>query len=244
MKERIKPERAFTLVELLVAMAIIGILAGLLLTALSPSKANAKRTACLNNLKQINYGIRMYCDDSGGISPAAKMPSFAYKDLIKSYVGLKGGSSPQDRIFACPADTFHYETTKDGRDFYLTNAAMHESKRYNYTSYWFNGMNFPPRTNAHPALGIAGVKIASIEEPPKTVLVAEAPASYPYSWHQPDAPMQLSPGDIPMFNNAQDVVSFVDGHASYIKMFWDESVRAYSFFYNPPAGYDYKWSGD
>ena len=48
-----------------------------------------------------------------------------------------------------------------------------------------------------------------------------------------------------MFLDAKDVVGFVDGHASYIKMYYAEVPgNLFSVFYDPPAGYDYKWSGD
>ena len=61
--------RGFTLVELLVVIAITGILAGLLLPALSKAKAHARSAACKNHLSQIGRAMAMYVGEFNRYPP-------------------------------------------------------------------------------------------------------------------------------------------------------------------------------
>lgn len=67
--------KAFTLIELLVVIAIIGVLAALILPALSRAKAQSKLTICLNNFRQIGAGFAMYFADYDGKMPADSVPT-------------------------------------------------------------------------------------------------------------------------------------------------------------------------
>lgn len=245
---------AFTLVELLVVLAIIAVLAALLLPVLSATKARAKRTTCLNNLRQISLGLRMYCDDANDASPRPESPMFgtpawnSYRKLTGSYVGVTGQSSPQDKLFACPSDTFYYDVIPNGvgksNGIPFVASSLHDQSNFDFSSYGFNGGRMTIFGTNTPSIG--GRKLSSIKEPAKTVLVAEVPAFCPYSWHQPKPFVSGKP---PFFDNAKAVAGFVDGHVNYLDMYWNTNpIRGGLYLmgmnYDPPAGYAYKWSGD
>ena len=144
-----------------------------------------------------------------------------YKEQVKGELELRNPSSPADKVFACPSDRGYEE----GRPFRL-------SPKFDYGSYVFNGVNLPGLPH------IAGAQVASIREPSRTLLMMEWSAHAPLSWHR----SRTGTRNHPFYNNAENVVGFVDGSVAFIPIYYDGIHPAYTR--DPIPGYRYRYSGE
>jgi type II secretory pathway pseudopilin PulG len=225
---RLRPagRQAFSFPDFLVVLAVFAVLAAVVVPMVTRSHATAKKTQCINNLRQVTRAVLMYAEEQKGRFPllSATSPNSTwwwYKEMVKGYTGLKGPSSPRDKVFACPNDRGYDEAGP----FCL-------SAKFDYQSYVFNGVNLRGVPN------VAGRTAGSIRTPAKTLLMMEWTAHAPLSWHN----SKTGEKNHPFYNDAESVVGFVDGQVKYVRIYYDGVNPAYTR--DPIPGYDYRFSGD
>jgi len=234
--------KGVTVVEILVVIAIIGVLIALLLPVLSSAKAKAARTACINNQKQLATALLLYAERSPeGAFPSTNLSAYVpdsiewfSNDISRSYrlfiAPELGGNT---RVLQCPADTFAYACCA-GDPWIVLNQGFHQIYG---VSYGFNGRNYP--TNVPPPYsGLAGVPLERVPRPERTVLTYDGTVFPGYTWHEPKQPPDPQ-------RPVRNVMSFVDGHVEFLRtvgaILASTNIGVLS---EPPAGYDYQWNAN
>jgi prepilin-type N-terminal cleavage/methylation domain-containing protein/prepilin-type processing-associated H-X9-DG protein len=107
------PRRAFTLVELLVVIAIIGLLVALLLPAVQAARESARRTECLNHLRQFGLALHNFEGTYKFIPPAKVSGTTAAADRIRARLSMGAGTEHAWAVFL-----LYFMEQKNVRDLY------------------------------------------------------------------------------------------------------------------------------
>jgi prepilin-type N-terminal cleavage/methylation domain-containing protein/prepilin-type processing-associated H-X9-DG protein len=158
----------FTLVELLVVMAIIAILMALLMPSIARAKAKANQTSCLNNMRQLTLAAILYAGDHDDEFPARRTPTNAWPHKLKPYYS-------NWRIIACPSDHFGV-------------VGLFADDINPKRSYLINGFNDYFKVNLNPSDYKAvqqwrfahGMKLSAVTRPSDTILFGEKRSGSPH----------------------------------------------------------------
>ena len=93
--------KSFTLIELLIVIAIIAILAAMLLPALNKARDKGKTISCTNNLKQQGLAVIQYCDSNSDITFPSGMQAGVMQNLYwhaTLYANMIGSTPPKNSL--------------------------------------------------------------------------------------------------------------------------------------------------
>lgn len=158
----------FTVVELLVVMAVVGILGALLLPTVSRTRAQARAVHCLSNLRQLGLGLRMYAESD----PLGRLPADPIGDSAPAWVfALTPFMGPVDGVRLCPSDAFREARRKWQRTSYVRNQFTAREPLAPESSEFNPGA---PGVGGQPlTLNPSTLKLSSYRRPSETFLAFE-----------------------------------------------------------------------
>lgn len=223
-------QRAFTLVELLVVVAIISVLAGLLLPVLRNAQASAQEASCLINLRQLGVATVLYEDENKGYLPFGWVAGGTYS-------GLADVANP-----AWYCKVWPYISGEDAFNFYLLTPAPGYRSVFHCPSLatsgvslrgaWYApGRHIIERTPTSYLDYVQGRRANAIKKPSARLWLHDVhPAYNAYGMHHNDSPVNATISLTDNYNNPSGVSYMAcrhDGRAG--GLFFDGHVE--SVFY-------------
>jgi prepilin-type N-terminal cleavage/methylation domain-containing protein len=246
----------FTLVELLVTVAVIAILAALLLPAISTAKERVRRTRCLNNLRQIAIGATSYAGDnvdkvlSAKRQDSSKRENFAFVQISLEPTSAKAAksvgldvSSNSMSVWTCP--------NRPGLPIFEQIPSARVSAQWSIGYQYFGGIStwmnpsFPNGIPSHSPIKLSVSR-------PSWCLAADTIVRVDGVWgkNYPKRPLPFS--NLPPHANSKNKSpiggneAFVDGSVRWVRFdkmyyfttWWPEFRARQCFFYQDPDDFE------
>jgi prepilin-type N-terminal cleavage/methylation domain-containing protein/prepilin-type processing-associated H-X9-DG protein len=188
----------FSLIELLVVVAVVAILAAMVLPALAQAKEKGRQTSCINSVRQQTLALIMYADDHDGV-----LPPTAYNDgngnevdwpsMLDSYLNYVA------KIHLCPTD-----------------------RKSQVNSYGLNELAFVDLTDPSP---LPPKRLASFRSPSGSIMQGDIGTEDDFVTQRPDTLKLVAPGSV--LNDDKDArpsmrhtgrcdLGFMDGHGEHL----------------------------
>jgi len=208
----------FTLLELLVVLAVVGLLAAMLLPALARAKTRAQSAVCAGQLRQMGLALRMYAADHEDEWPRSQHSAFAHRQrpwgvAIAPYLGarIETWTNLRTTLYRCPAD-----------------------RRPDGWSYGLNVYFELGPLDDYPGKPRTWRRVGQVHHPSETILLSEndtqADHLMPNFWGRPE-----DVTDVPRNRHgSRSLYLYVDGHTE---------ARSFESTYRPEAGVD-QWHPD
>jgi len=224
--------QGFTLIELLVVIAIIAILAAILFPVFSKARMMARRSACLNNVKQIGLALQMYQQDWDNAIPPSN--SAYYVSPPDPCVGFAWGGSVgttttpvwwwsqlypyinNAKVFGCPARIGETQLTNGNDMSYVYNDYL---KNQMYCGTAVNGQTGPDTISE--AYGT--LMLDSIPDPASMIFISDGPGGNGAELGDEIATTWGTVGSDSMLKYAATMhggfinCAFIDGHAKGVR---------------------------
>lgn len=213
-------KKIFTLIELLIVVAIIGILVSLLFPSLAKAREKARIKICINNHHQLGLAYNMYTMDSDGL--------VAYHDWYHDYAGARGSHSwsspytPDKRplnIYLSDPDgvTGITKCPSDKGQSWINGGFRNENKVYDlygssYVVKWATTMNIDPFTNVRGG----NIRINSFDFASHKALFYQKNLNNGRTFNMSQARWHDD-------KNPRYPIGFADGHVVYHNFSWKKS---------------------
>ncbi|HPO14128.1 MAG TPA: type II secretion system protein [Candidatus Hydrogenedentes bacterium] len=150
----VRRRSGFTLLELLIVIAVIGILAAILLPALARAREASRRCSCMSNLSQLGMALQMYAEENNRM-----LPWSGGNNNAECLMTLYSNYTSTPKIFICPSDAQQHMDDFDEDSGLKINTEIERPASLRASYEYLGAFTPEPIVLPHPSMGSSRIPI-------------------------------------------------------------------------------------